>query len=775
MNHMGDFVIENGVVIKYTGEDSRVVIPKGVRKIGENAFANRGNITSVTIPEGVTQIGAKAFRFCMMLTYVTFPSTLKSIGAEAFRRCESLREVCLPDGEVELGREAFRDCKGLADAQGFVIVKDVLFSYYGQAQELVIPAYIKNIDPGAYTGLQELKSIVLPEGITTIWSELFCWCEKLTAINIPQSVTIIETKAFRNCKNLADKDGFVIVQNRLFGYFGSGGNIVIPAGVTAIEDTAFYGDKRVHTITIPDSVTYIGEGAFGRCKVLEAVQLPANIKEIGPSAFIGCEELVELTIPEGVTVIREEAFAGCTKLERLQLPETLKSIEDFAFSACGELRTVVIPAGVTSIGRGAFRGCSKLETLIFPPSVTSADNEMLRYLPALLVLVAPGMPLLRIDSKMVRLAAATGYLCYGERYTDPELASDYEAFIRRNRKLILPLLLKMDAAQPLMRMLDMGKIQPKGFEELYLQPAQLIGATGCVAALMQWREQNLPARTGADFLLEELDKDIYDPEELKKLWSFKRLLDGTVCITGYKGSETTIEIPPRVGKRQVSTIGPGFLQPRQKSPGVSVKQVIIPEGATCIEATAFCMCDGLQSVHIPDTVLEIGERAFAGCKGLADKDGFVILGGILFNYYGQSADVVVPEGVRRIEKEAFYENKTMVTIRLPQSLETIENHAFYGCRLLESIQIPGSVRRIGEYAFSWCEKLKRAELAQGVCTIDTGAFGECGGLVTMTIPASVTRIGMWAFNNCDIMTIHAPPGSRAAIYATDHGVPLKGE
>jgi hypothetical protein len=225
----------------------------------------------------------------------------------------------------------------------------------------------------------------------------------------------------------------------------------------------------------------------------------------------------------------------------------------------------------------------------------------------------------------------------------------------------------------------------------------------------------------------------------------------------------------------VSTIGPGVLQPRRKNIGVSVKQVIIPEGVTCIEASAFSMCDGLQSVRIPDTVLEIGERAFTGCKGLADKDGFVILGGILFNYYGKNADVVIPEGVRRIEKDAFYDNKHMVTVCLPQSLEEIDDRAFYGCRLLERLRVPGSVRRIGEYAFSWCEKLKEAELARGVAVIDTGAFGECSALVTLRIPESVQRIGMWAFNNCDIMTIHAPSGSYGATYATDRGVPFKGE
>jgi len=667
MNDPRDFEIIDGVVVKYTGDSERVAIPKGVRAIGGSAFANRGNITSVTIPEGVTQIGDKAFRFCMMLTHVTFPSTLKSIGEEAFRRCESLREVCLPEG-VKLGREAFRDCKDLADEAGFVIVGDVLYSYYGQAQDLVIPAYIRNIDPGAYTGFQELKSVVLPEGLTTIWSELFCWSEKLTHINIPASVTTIEPKAFRHCKGLADKEGFVTIQNRIFGYFGKGGNVTVPQGIIAIEDAAFYGDRRMTTVTVPETVTHLGEGAFGRCGDLEAVQLPGSIKTIGPSAFMGCGELREVCIPEGITRLESETFASCTKLERVQLPESLQTIGDYAFSGCSGLTAVTVPNSVRELGRGVFRSCDQLQTLILPTSLTKPDNEMLRYLPRLLVLVAPGMPLHAIDSKLARLAAATGYLWYGERYEDPETVAEYEAFIRRNRRLILPNLLKMDAAQPLVRLLGCGKIQGKTFEETYLQPAQLLQANACVAALMEWRDRNLPERTGADFLLDELMKDTYDPEELRKFWGFKKLLDGTVCITGYKGSETTIEIPPRVGNRPVSTIGSRFLSRSQKMTATAVRHVIIPEGVTRIEPAAFGMCDGLESVTLPDTLTDIGEQAFSGCRGLADKDGFVILGGILFNYYGNSAYVTVPEGVRRIEKEAFYENRTMVSLQLPQSL-----------------------------------------------------------------------------------------------------------
>ena len=87
---MTDFVIENGVLEKYTGEESKVVIPDSVTEIGECAFRCCRSLKEITIPDSVTEIGKYAFRNCKSLEKITIPSSVIKIGNYAFDGCEDL-------------------------------------------------------------------------------------------------------------------------------------------------------------------------------------------------------------------------------------------------------------------------------------------------------------------------------------------------------------------------------------------------------------------------------------------------------------------------------------------------------------------------------------------------------------------------------------------------------------------------------------------------------------------------------------------------------------
>ena len=115
--------------------------------------------------------------------------------------------------------------------------------------------------------------------------------------------------------NLKD---FVIEDGILKKYVGQGGDVVIPDGVRWIRD-AFRGCGSLTSITIPNSVTCIGNSAFSHCKNLENVTIPDSVTSIGYSSFSGCEKLETIIIPEGVTDIDHEAFGGCTNLKKVIL------------------------------------------------------------------------------------------------------------------------------------------------------------------------------------------------------------------------------------------------------------------------------------------------------------------------------------------------------------------------------------------------------------------------------------------------------------------------
>ena len=116
---------------------------------------------------------------------------------------------------------------------------------------------------------------------------------------------------------------------------------------------------------IPDSVTSIGERAFSDCTRLTSITIPDSVTSIGKEAFRLCTRLTSISIPDGVTGIGGIAFAGCSRLTSITIPDSVTSIGDETFNACTSLASITIPDSVTSIGFRAFARCSNLTAVTF--------------------------------------------------------------------------------------------------------------------------------------------------------------------------------------------------------------------------------------------------------------------------------------------------------------------------------------------------------------------------------------------------------------------------
>jgi hypothetical protein len=151
-------------------------------------------------------------------------------------------------------------------------------------------------------------------------------------------------------------------------------SITLPETITYIGDHAFFGCKYITSITLPKNVTEIGFGAFEGCSALETVTFSENLVTIGNGAFKDCVALKNLTIPAKVESIGYAAFWNCDAITEIAIPQSVKSIDDGAFYDCDALAKATVTDKVTDIGEIVFNSCADGFTLTAP-----ADSAFAAY------------------------------------------------------------------------------------------------------------------------------------------------------------------------------------------------------------------------------------------------------------------------------------------------------------------------------------------------------------------------------------------------------------
>lgn len=145
--------------------------------------------------------------------------------------------------------------------------------------------------------------------------------------------------------------------------------------LTGIHPDALFGSSY-KKIVVPDSVTYIGEGAFYNCELLKKITLPKGLKAIEAQTFYNCAALTDLTIPESLTSIGEEAFFGCLSLVSIVIPDTVKVIGADAFSECKKLKEVTLSKNITTLSDGTFSYCGTLSKVIMPEKLKYIEDNV---------------------------------------------------------------------------------------------------------------------------------------------------------------------------------------------------------------------------------------------------------------------------------------------------------------------------------------------------------------------------------------------------------------
>ena len=386
-----DFVIENGVLKQYKGNDDTVYIPEGVTKIASDAFkreysdyekwgmysgdmTERDNsfmlkdkfyarkivlsstvkeIESFAIPQNTEELVLNegleilddAALYDVSATTLEIPSTLKKIGNDAFSL--TVKKITGNCKEVELADRAFR---------------------YTENLRVLELAGVKNIPRGLFSECRKITRMSLTGSYAEIKTTDLRKLKKLRAINTSKA---IQGNLKEYCKNLKNnkitvssemkKFGKFLIENKkLIEYTGNSEVVKIPNGVKVIGEEAFAGEINIKKIVMPNTVRKIEKGAFEVCDMLKSVKFSKKLISIGDEAFCWNTMMEKYNLPKSLKNIGKKAFRKNYSLKTVNVPKKVKTIQFATFENCVNLKKVNMKS-VTSIERRAFCGDKKLK------------------------------------------------------------------------------------------------------------------------------------------------------------------------------------------------------------------------------------------------------------------------------------------------------------------------------------------------------------------------------------------------------------------------------
>ena len=702
-----------------------VIIPSSVRTIEKGAFYECSGLTSVKIPNGVTKIGLGAFSVCTNLTCIIIPGSVTDIESYAFDYCTSLNHIVseseqpapfnntvfdthddsydvytmatlvIPNGANSIyqstaGWNNFSHVSEaseqktrtihiakagtlpnfISDMEKYLIEElslsgdlngtDIRFIrnmsgvdfdeiWHDEAESYRTQGILKALDlsnahivsggdyiyaygNGDYAAYFRTKN-------NTISTCMF-YGVKLTSIVLPQSITCIESGAFHYVPTSASSYGRT-------NEFGRPVSLTIPSSVTSIGNGVFSGCTNLTNLIVVDgNVSY--DSREGCNAIIEKTSntlitgckntiIPNSVISIGQDAFRDCYGLTSVTIPNSVTSIGEFAFYGCSGLTSVHISDLVAwcnikfnsnplSNAHHLYIDGKEITNLVIPNSVTSIGSLAFSSCSSLTSVTIPNSVTSIGNYAFSGCSNLTTIISETEDPFGIGDKVFNSS-------------DKDIYSTATLIVPSGKKATYQM---TEGWKKFTNIVEIGEGGLIG---------QVFEAGGIFYKIQDNGANVTVVRGGTRYY----KGDIIIPD-----------------IVNYNGKDYS-----------VTSIGVEAFDDCNGMTSIS-----IPSSISSIEIMAFQDCTRLSSVHITDLD--------AWCNisfGRSDSNPLSTAGHLYLN--GEEIkDLVIPNGITSIKKASFYGCKGLTSVKIPNSVTSIGNYAFYGCTGLTSVTIGNSVTSI---------------------------------------------------------------------------------
>ncbi len=501
-------------------------------------------------------------------------------------------------------------------------------------------------------------------------------------------------------------------------YIGTAEDVVIPTyavlrgkicSIESIGWFTFYGCGSVRTVTIPNTVRTIGMQAFRGCRSLTSVSIPASVESIDPLVFLGCDSLTEFSVDEGNTVycaidgtlvrrsgmeliryppgrgdaaytipdciqaIGNSAFDGCKALTSVKIPDSVRSIGENAFYRCTSMESIAIPATVQSIGSCAFQGCSSLRGITVSennPSYRSADGVLFDRDSKILIQYPPG----RKDTSYRIPETVESVMDYAFAGCAALESIGFSDSVRNIGK-------EAFLGCPSLRDIGFGDAEIAIGEGAFRDCTSLVNVTvtdsvrsveeGAFGGCTSLRSFEVTEGNG---MFNAIDGVLFDRSE-----------------------RTVFQYPPAKTDSEF-TVGNGRILDGALCGCPNLESIRVPEGHIFYRSADGVLFDlemkklvqypaGKKDVEyaIPDSVEEIGVRAFSGC--------------------GNLKRIKIPDSVKKLGWYAFEDCTSLESVRIPDSVVDLGYRTFENCTSLRDVEITDR-EYVNEFIFEGCPVLE---------------------------------------------------------------------
>ena len=681
---------------------------------------------------------------------------------------------------TSIGYRAFHDCENIKAVQ--------------------IPQSVKSIGIQAFAFCSSLISIEIPDGVRVIPYGTFMGCNNLSSITIPNSVVFIGENAFDGTAWYDNQpDGVIYIGSVLYEFKGvmpENSSIHVKEGTTGISGGAFRFCAELASISIPESVSFMGNNVFNEASPWYE-NLPEGLIYIGNVLYKYKGELpigTSITVNEGTTAIAGGAFYGCSNLTAINLPETIISLGERSFSGCSGLTSIYIQKNVEWIEIWAFEDCSNLVSITVHEENTNYDSR-------------------NNCNAIIETANNRLILGCGNTVFPAELNSiGVGAFWKCNNltSVVIPMGVDVIEVGAFYYCKNLTSVTiPKSVHLIDWYAFNLCDnlSNVYIESIEAWCGIIFP---GSHALFEKAES-IYLNGDLMT----EAIIPSTVTSIGYCAFSSCRNLHSVVIGGSVTSIGGAAFYDCEGLTSIVCKAITPPMIA---DSNSFYGVDKSIPVYVPAASVEAYKSAkywneFANIVGMREvlasgtcgtnqtwtlyTDGELIIEGTgAMNNYSSTGEVpwygyetsiktvTIKEGVTSIGDYAFWGCSNLTSIDIPKGVESIGKYAFCGCNLIR-ITISTSVTSIGEAAFANNPNLAEIMVEQGnahydsrnncnaiietansllvagcaatlipegVTAIGYGAFAGTKGLSSIFIPKNVNTIRANAFQCCDNLT-----------------------